>query len=94
MFSNHEYAKDVDWTKPWKLVYDVTIEEKLRAFQFKVLHRILATNEFLRKNKIKDDSTCQNCEHEETLEHLFWDCKEVKAFWSDFKKYYEQISNE
>ena len=86
-FSTFDYAANTDFKPYWNLIYKTTIEEKLRSFQFKVLHRILATNVFLKNIRIKTDPSCQHCGTEETLEHLFWECKESKAFWSDFQRF-------
>jgi hypothetical protein len=47
----------------------------LRNFQFKFLHRIIATNSFLYKIKLKDTHLCTSCKaNNETIEHLFFDC--------------------
>ena len=61
---------------------------KLIAFQFKLLHRRLATNTFLTKINIKDNEQCTFCQKEkETLIHLFWTCSETNLFWQDFKQW-------
>ena len=54
---------------------------KLRNFQFKLLHRRIATNSFLQKLGIKDTDLCTFCMKEtETLTHLFWICEETCKF--------------
>ena len=77
-----------------KLVGEINFEEyyilidsylkdvTLRAFQFKLIHRILPTNKLLFKMKISHYSLCTFCEyHQETLEHLFWECMIIKNLW-------------
>ena len=76
----------------WKVVYRTpflcTKISKLIVFQFKLLHRRLATNTFLTKINIKDNEQCTFCQKEkETLIHLFWTCSETNLFWQDFKKW-------
>ena len=67
-----------------------TRESKLRAFQFKFLHRKIATNDFLYKIGIKQTDSCSFCEEQkETLVHLFWTCKYTQNFW---KSMFEWIS--
>ena len=59
-------------------------ETKLREFQFKLLHRRIATNDFLYKIGIKQSDSCTFCgEPTENLVHLFWSCKFSNAFWKD-----------
>ena len=65
----------------FSLNFQCTRENKLRSFQYKILQRCLTTNKFLNICKISDDK-CYFCNKEvETLEHLFWDCTEVKKLW-------------
>ena len=57
----------------------------LLSFQYKLLHRIIPTNTFLYKIKIKDTKLCTFCKtDDETIEHLFFDCTLVNSFWEDF----------
>ena len=60
------------------------IPANLSVFQFKFLHRKLATNCFLLKTGIKSNDQCSFCkESSETLLHLFWECPLVKSFWNE-----------
>ena len=43
----HNY--DLDWKEIYLIPFKVTVESRSREFQFKVLHRYLATNKFLHK---------------------------------------------
>lgn len=57
------------WLQVWK--DNESKKTKLIASQFKLLHRRLATNDFLRKIGIKDKGMCTFCEAElENLTHL------------------------
>ena len=61
---------------------------KLIIFPFKLLHRRLATNDFLNKIGIKENDLCTFCKIEkESLFHLFWLCRETSCFWQDFLKW-------
>ena len=61
--------------------FNSTIDMRTRAFQLKILHRILFTNSALFKMKISTTPLCTFCGLEsETLEHLFLDCEYVKSF--------------
>ena len=80
----------VNWRNAYYLPFLCTRETKLRVFQFKLLHRRIATNDFLCKIGIKQVDSCSFCgETTETLVHLFWNCKHTQAFW---KKLLEWLS--
>jgi len=72
----------------YKLPFCSTKDTKLIIFQFKLLHRRLATNDFLNKIGIKDNDICTFCRTEkETLFHLFWSCCKTSCFWQGFMKW-------
>ena len=75
----------------WKDIYisnfHFSKENRLLWFQYRMTHRILATNELLYKYRIKSDPFCEYCKHEtETLEHLFFYCEQVHKLWTDLTK--------
>ena len=81
-------SETIDWEMAYKLPFCSTKDTKLIIFQFKLLHRRLATNDFLNKIGIKDNDTCTFCRTEkETLFHLFWSCSETSCFWRGFMKW-------
>ena len=52
------------------------------TFNFKLLHRRLPTNCFLKKVGLRDDDKCTFCNKEtENLMHLFWRCEKTKNIW-------------
>ena len=74
----------LDWEKIYLLPFKTTLHTKLREFQYKILNRILYTNEMLFKFKKVDSPLCYFCGKElETLEHLFFCCPRVHAFWDE-----------
>ena len=76
------------WHKAYSLPYKLTNDTQLRWFQYRLSHRILATNTFLNKIGIKDHNKCSFCKtHPETLRHLFWDCDIVTTFWHDLQNW-------
>ena len=75
-----------------------TRESKLWAFQFKFLHRKIATNDILYKIGIKQTYSCSFCqEQKETLIHLFWTCKHTQNFWNGMfewiSQYFKDLEN-
>ena len=76
---NHNY----DWSDIFHLAFKCAIDSKTRNFQFKFLHRIIATNDFLYKLQIIESNLCTFCGVEiETLEHVFYECDIIKDFWN------------
>ena len=74
-------SKTIDWEMAYKLPFDSTKAAKLIIFQFKLLHRRLATNDFLNEIGITQNDICTFCRTEkEPLFHLFWSCSETSFF--------------
>lgn len=72
----------LDWNKIYRIPATCCNNTKLHWFQYRLLHRILATNDLLEKMKIKTDNLCSLCGlAPEKIEHLFWQCPVVMEFW-------------
>ena len=86
--SKEKWEQSFDNTElKWTLIYNIPVKccnnTKMHWFQYRILHRILATNDLLMKYKIRDDNICSFCKREpEKLEHLFWYCEVVQDFWN------------
>ena len=78
------YLKEQTFTPiaVYELPFKITIENKLRSFQFKLIHNILPTNQRLWKKNVKSSPTCEQCDTPcETISHIFYECSAVKIFW-------------
>jgi len=74
-----------DLANIYKIPFNSILDTRTRAFQLKILHRILFTNSALFKMKISATPLCTfGALESETLEHLFLDCEYVKSFWEAF----------
>ena len=82
-FYNTETFK-LDWKKNFLNPYKTTLYTKLREFQFKILNKILYTNDLLYKiGKVKSP-LCDFCQSDlENTEHLLFHCRFVKRFWNE-----------
>ena len=66
-----ETQEIIDWKTVYRTPFLCTKFTKLIVFQFKLLHRRLATNSFLTKINLKDNEQCTFCQNDkETLIHL------------------------
>lgn len=62
-------------------VYKATRETKLQSFHFKVLHRIIPCNVYLKQIRIKDAEWCQFCDESDTIVHFLFICAKIQPFW-------------
>ena len=63
-----------------------TIESSLRSFQYKLLNNILYLNERLFKFNVVKSPLCSLCSLvNETVVHLFCECKETVRIWKHLK---------
>ena len=75
-----------DWMKVFEKIHKVK-EIKLKWFQIRLFHRILATNIVLQKMQIVESNLCSFCKStKETIHHLFWICTITQKFWTDFER--------
>jgi len=66
-------VENLDWESIYLLPRICTLSTKLSNFQFKFLHRRIATNTFLFKINFLESNLCCFCQTaQETLVHLFW----------------------
>ena len=91
----------------WKQNYDISDEEwkviflnpfiscrstKLQSFQYRLLHRVITCNHWLFKACIKPSPLCDHCQADDTIEHFFLKCENVKLFWQRFKLWWDRIA--
>ena len=77
-----------DWPLIYTLAGKLTLDSKLRVFQYKVLNNILYLNKSLYKMKSVDTPLCTFCQRE-TINHLFLECECSKTLWSDIQNWLE-----
>ena len=76
---------ELKWAQIYVKPLKTTQDTKLRWFQFRILHNLIATKSFLIKIKQSSDDKCSFCNIEvETISHLFWHCSHVQKFWKSF----------
>ena len=75
------------WIQVYKNCFKTIHDNEIKWFQYRILHRILGTNEYLFKLKYTNNNICVFCkEHPETIMHLFVECHVVKNFWGEVKR--------
>jgi len=77
--------ENINWKEIYLLPIKLTIDTKLREFQFKFLHQIIPTNTFLFKCNIVSSSLCEFCNsNPDSIAHMFWECQHIQIFWTSF----------
>ena len=75
-------VEGMDWKACFKKTKKIQ-EVKLKWFQIRLLHRILATNIVLKEMDIAQDVLCNFCNRErDSIQHCMWRCQHVKMFWN------------
>ncbi|MCG7878665.1 MAG: reverse transcriptase domain-containing protein [Candidatus Thiodiazotropha endolucinida] len=82
----------------WKYIYGAPAKSchntKMHWFQFRIIHRIIATNDLLLKMNIRQSNLCTFCNAEpEKIEHLFWQCNVVNRFWDTVEQWIFATAN-
>ena len=73
----------------------LTIDNVLRSFQFKLLHRIIFFNDKLYSFKLVQSKLCNFCMNsDDSIEHSLWTCIKSTLLWSELTKWYEIITGQ
>ena len=77
------FKEVINWKKCFNKVRKIQ-EIKLRWFQIRILHRILATNTILKEMKVTQSNKCNLCKVEkDSILHGLWECQSVRTFWNE-----------
>ena len=76
---------NLNWEYFWTLPFQITTEERMRYFQYKILHRIIPSNSYLKLVNIRENETCHLCQTKETIDHMFWECHQINSFWNEIE---------
>lgn len=82
---------DLDWKTIYNLPAKSCNNTKIHWFQYRIIHRILATNDLLLKLNIRNNNLCTFCGIlPEKIQHLFWHCHVVLEFWETIEQLFLQ----
>ena len=67
----------------WKQLWKLNVKQKLKVFIWKGMNNALPVNELIFVRTKIGDPICTGCgEEEETVEHLFFRCKNAEQVWN------------
>ena len=82
------------WDRVFILARKISTDTRLQVFQYKVLHRVIATKQKLFQQKMVNSPFCQDCCNViETVEHMFIKCPKVKLLWEKMAQKFKQKEN-
>ena len=80
------FGDEIDWSKTFRIPYDVTFDTRLQSFQYKILLRIFPCNWYVSKFDRTVVERCQFCsEGIDNICHYFFDCTLCTHFWEDLQ---------
>ena len=78
----------IEWKEIYLLPHKVSIDTNLRLFQYKILNNILYLNKQIFIFNKKETKLCSYCRlQDETINHIFVECKFAIKLWSDLRQY-------
>ena len=81
------------WKQIFRVCFKTLKDNDLIWMQYKVINRILGTNEFLFKIKRHNDGKCSFCKQcLETIHHVLVQCEKVKKFWFELKAHVQLMT--
>lgn len=79
------------WTYWLFLPNKHTREVRLKSFQFRISHRTLPCNKYLRQIRILQSPVCSFCAKEDTIMHFLYGCSKTKQFWESLVHNSDQV---
>ena len=81
------FMEKYDWKSIYTIPFKYVREPYLQSFQYKIINRILNTNEKLQKWSIKPNNICNFCQSIDTIEHHLYQCKNSKTIWDKLENW-------
>lgn len=81
----------IDWEATNALPFKITRETKLQSFHFRIAHRIITCNKYLRDIRILENATCGVYGETDSILHFFISCPPVAAFWASLNGWCENF---
>ena len=83
-------SSEFNWEKIYFLICNITLDTKVRVFQYKVLHNILYVNKMLFKFGKVISPRCSFCKlHDKTIMYLFMTAELLKEYGIKWNLYYQ-----
>ena len=72
---------NIDWKATFNNIGKICHENRLREFNFKLLHRLTVTKKELCTHGVNDENRCPYCEEPDPILHTFVECHYTQTFY-------------
>ena len=87
---NQRLESEIDWKTVFYKMQKIN-DVKLKWFQLRIVHRIIATNIVLKSMGISNNDKCNFCQEErDSIDHFLWKCHYIKNFWLSIEKMFNE----
>ena len=73
---------NIDWKTKFKNIGKICCENRLREFNFKLLHRLTVTQKELRIYGVNNENSCPYCKEPDSILHTFVECHYTQTFYA------------
>ncbi len=81
------------WNRTFKIAFQICRDTKQQSFQYRIIHRIIPSNKWLKDRKIKDSSVCNFCDKCNDLQHFFLFCSKTHEFGNYWANWWKKRTN-
>lgn len=92
-FPVNDTDKSDYWGAIYKIPYKAMRDMKYQAFHFRIVHRFVPCNRFLRNIRINTEDTCSYCPLPDTIEYFFFECPLVKTLWRGIVDWFDRVAD-
>ena len=86
---------NIEWKKIFNCAFYISRDTKIQTLQYKIIHRYIACNHWLKNIKILNSDICLLCNTDsDTIEHFFLTCNNVNHFWVAFNNWWNRLTDE
>ena len=82
-----------NWNRAFTQISQVCKENKLREFNFKLLHRIIVTSEELHTYGIETNSKCLYCDKPDSILHSYVECQHSQTFFNKVVVWFNNMND-
>ena len=80
------------WKSIYKMPFKTVRDTQIQSFQFRIIHRTIACNEWLNNLTIKSTNKCNFCEHKDSIIHFFINCEKTNQFWKTWALWWKRLT--
>ena len=89
-FWEKTFKQEIQWYSVYFVIKNTLVDNRVKQLKFKLIHKIVPSNENLYKWKQIETPFCKHCNEIETLEHFFIQCSYITAFWDIIHTLFKQ----